>query len=169
MRETRLPDCRPPQHDESVTFASSHPELISGDFTMRPRPYALAGYVPVSTWSRNAIAALVFAAGVLLLHAVFSHQSGPRVQLAEIGDQALSCTEWHHAASAAVAQLAESTRDADLRQVSDAVFRMRRARQNCEEGWFVLACQDYYSVARNLPGFVGTNEESSFTCRRSAG
>ena len=41
MREERLPDCRPRRRDLSVTYASSHPELISGDFAMRPR-------VPVS-------------------------------------------------------------------------------------------------------------------------
>ncbi len=173
MSEMRLPDCRPPRHDDSITSASSHPELISGDFTMRPRLHALlspADRTTVSTWSRGLVAGCVLVAGALLLASIFSQQSESRVQLAGMGDQVLatSCMQWHQAASAVVARMAESTRDSDLRQVNDAIFRMRRARRNCEEGWFSLACQDYYWVVRNLPGHPETNEEWLFACRRSA-
>jgi len=173
MSEMRLPDCRPPRRDDSVTSASSHPELISGDFTMRPRLHALltpADRAAVSTWSRRLVAGCVFVAGALLLYSIFSQQSESKAQTAGMGGQTLapSCVRWHQAASAAVARLVESTRDSDLRQVNDAIFRMRRALRNCEEGWFSLACQDYHWVARNLPGHPETNEESLFACRRSA-
>jgi hypothetical protein len=174
MSEMRLPDCRPQRRDEGVTSASSHPELISGDFTMRPRLHASlapADHITASTGFQNLATICIFVVGALLLHSIFSPQSESKAQLAGIGDRTLasSCVQWHQTASTVVAQLAESTRDADLRQVNDAIFRMRRARRNCEEGWFTLACQDYYSVARSLPGVLGNSEESLFACRRSTG
>jgi hypothetical protein len=64
---------------------------------------------------------------------------------------------WHLAAGAAVSRLVRSTRDADLQQAADAVVRMRRARQNCDTGEVTLACQDYQTVAANLPGYTLTN------------
>jgi hypothetical protein len=168
MNETRLPDCRPAQHDESVTRASAHPELINGDFAMRPRLHASVFHVDdtaASSWPRCLSTSFLFVAGIMLLHTIVAQ---PTESTAQTVDLTPSCTEWHQTASAAVTQLAESTRDSDLRQVNDVIFRMRRARRNCEEGWFRLACQDYYSVARNLPGLAGTNEESLFACRRVA-
>jgi hypothetical protein len=60
----------------------------------------------------------------------------------------------------------KSTRDADLLQVNDAVFRIRRARRNCEAGWVALACQDYHSVAAGIPG-QGMNRQM-FPCARLA-
>jgi hypothetical protein len=63
MREQRLSDCRPRQRDLNVTYASSHPELISGDFVMRPHvPVSLtsAERESVAKWSWGfAIAALL--------------------------------------------------------------------------------------------------------------
>jgi len=170
MCETRLPDCRPLRRDPGVSSASSHPELISGDLTMRPRLHLAFTGADLSTWFRNLATICAFVVGVFLLHAILHAQPAPTAQSLGMGDPALtpSCAEWHQAASAAVAHLAESTRDADLRQVSDAIFRMRRARRNCEDGWYTHACQDYHAVARNLPGKTGTNEESLFDCRRAA-
>jgi hypothetical protein len=168
MSETRLPDCRPDRRDESITRASSHPELISGDFAMRPRLHAsvrLADDSASSSWPRCLSTSFLFVAGLLLLHAMVAH---PTESMGQTVDLTPSCTEWHQTASAVVTQLAESTRDSDLRQVNDVIFRIRRARRNCEEGWFRLACQDYYAVARNLPGLAGTYEESLFACRRAA-
>jgi len=170
MSEIRLPDCRPARRDAGITHASSHPELISGDFAMRPRFHPsvqIADVTGASSWPRCLSTSCLLIAGVLLLHATVSQPTGPTAQT--VGQASTSsCTEWHQTASAVVAQLAESTRDSDLRQVNDVIFRIRRARRNCEEGWFRLACQDYYAVARNLPGFVGTNEESLFACRHAA-
>ncbi len=74
--------------------------------------------------------------------------------------------QWHLAAGAVVSRLVQSTRDADLLQVSDSVFRMRRARRNCEAGWYVLACQDYHAVAMGAPGIVMGNQV--FSCSHVA-
>ena len=74
--------------------------------------------------------------------------------------------QWHVAAGAVVSRLVQSTRDADLVQVNDSVFRMRRARRNCEAGWVTLACQDYHAVATGAPGIVMGNQV--FSCSRVA-
>jgi hypothetical protein len=74
--------------------------------------------------------------------------------------------QWHMAAGAVVSRLVQSTRDSDLVQVGDAVFRMRRARRNCDAGWVTLACQDYHSVAAGTPGYTMSND--LFPCSRVA-
>ena len=79
---------------------------------------------------------------------------------------ARACMQWHLAAGAVVSRLVQSTRDADLVQVNDSVFRMRRARRNCEAGWVTLACQDYHAVAARMPGYAMTNQ--LFPCSRVA-
>jgi hypothetical protein len=77
----------------------------------------------------------------------------------------LSCMQWHEQASAAISQMVRSATDVDLRQAADAVFRLRRARRNCEAGWLQLACLDYYAVAKHSPAFAQSAEE--FSCARS--
>ena len=68
------------------------------------------------------------------------------------------CMEWDDAASDAIIRLVQSRSDSDLRQVSDAVSQMRRARRNCEGGWVALACQDYQAIVRgSAPGLAGTS------------
>jgi hypothetical protein len=79
---------------------------------------------------------------------------------------ARTCMQWHLAASEVVSQQVQSMRDVDLRYVSDAIFRMRRARRNCEIGWATLACQDYHSVAAGIPGHAVPNE--MFPCARAS-
>jgi hypothetical protein len=79
---------------------------------------------------------------------------------------ARTCMQWHLAAGAVVSRLVQSTRDADLLLVSDSLFRMRRARRNCEAGWVTLACQDYHAVAVATPGYTLTNQ--LFPCSRIA-
>jgi hypothetical protein len=173
MTATRLPDCKPPRRDESITSSSSHPELLIGEIAMRPRvhvPLTPADRAVVSVWSRRMLAvytALVVAG--LIAHFLIN-QAGESVALEERSQQrALSpaCMHWHEAAGDAVSRLARSTKDVDLRQLNDAIFRMRRARRNCAEGWFMLACQDYYAVARSLPGNANTRE-LVYACRPSA-
>ena len=173
MTDERLPDCRPPRRDERITSASSHPELLSGDFVTRPQSHASlagAGRSAISPALRRLIAIGAVAAAAVMAHAMFYQRSEANVERARSGQPKLAatCMQWHQAASAAVARLTESTIDADLRQASDAIFRMRRARRNCEEGWVALACQDYYAVARNLSGYANTQEEPFYACRRSA-
>ena len=79
---------------------------------------------------------------------------------------ARACMQWHLAAGAVVSRLVQSTRDADLVQVNDSVFRMRRARRNCDAGWVTLACQDYHAVVAGTPGYAMTNQ--LFPCSRVA-
>lgn len=135
---------------------------------MRPQvhvPLAAADRAAASPQPRR-----IFAICALGIAALIAHSTMVRPQHSGAEEQALapSCTQWHQAASEAVSRLAQSRRDPDLRRVNDAIFRMRRALRNCEEGWFRLACQDYYAVARGLPGYTDMNEGSLFACSRSA-
>jgi hypothetical protein len=173
MCEMRLPDCRPARRDGSSTPASSHPELISGDLAMPPRVHASlasADRTAVPAWSRRLMIGCVVVTGALVLYANSVHHIGTKLQAAGTGGPTLasSCEQWHEAASAALARLAQSTSDSDLRQINDAVFRLRRARRNCEEGSLNLACQDYYSVARSMPRYAAAYDESLFPCRGPA-
>jgi hypothetical protein len=152
MIETRLLDCRPPTRDPSLTSASSHPELICGELVMRPRIHVRltnAEHADVAFWSRRmfgtlAIVAMAFWAVSLLLQA-FERDAQA---YAQARPNASPCMDWDDAASDAIIRLVQSKSDRDLRQVSDAVFQMRRARRNCEGGWVALACQDYQAIVR---------------------
>jgi len=173
MCETRLPDGRAPRRAEGTTPASSHPELISGDLAMAPRvraSLAPAGRTAIAAWSRRLMMGCVVATGAVVLYTNSVHHTGSKLQAAGTGGRtsASSCEQWHEAASAAVARLAQSTSESDLRQINDAAFRLRRARRNCEEGSLNLACQDYYAVARSMPRYAAAYDESLFTCRGSA-
>jgi hypothetical protein len=69
MIDTRPPDCRPLRRDESATCTSAHPELIVGEFVMRPRiraALAAEDRATVSRWSVGMISAWVLVvAGVM--------------------------------------------------------------------------------------------------------
>jgi hypothetical protein len=69
MTHERLPDCRPPRPDFNVTYASSHPELTTGDFAMPTRiPVILnsADQDAVVKWSWGYAIALVLLVVVTL-------------------------------------------------------------------------------------------------------
>lgn len=172
MPDTHLPDCRPPRRDDSLTSAASHPELLIGEIAMRPRihvPLTPADRDTVSAWSRRMLTACALIAAPFIAHSVIYQYNDTSIQGARAEQRALAtaCVQWREAAGDAVSSLARSMSDADLRQLNDAVFRLRRARRNCEEGWVNLACQDYYAVARHMPGNT-TAHESLFACRASA-
>ncbi len=170
MNEAPVSDGRLPRRGEGITSASSHPELVSGDLAIPPRPYALVTSMNrsavASAGSRPMLGTLVllgiaaFLSTLIFEPAASDDAAGERQRLAR------SCVQWHVAAAAVVSRLVQSTRDADLVQVNDSVFRMRRARRNCEAGWFVLACQDYHAVATGAPGVVMGNQV--FSCSRVA-
>jgi hypothetical protein len=61
MTGERLPDCRPPRRDPSLTSGSSHPELLSGYLATRPTCLLSAGPAIRNKWSRRAIGAVVLA------------------------------------------------------------------------------------------------------------
>jgi hypothetical protein len=59
MTNTRLPDSRPPRREDSITSASSHPELFIGEIIMRPRiriPLSAAERAVMSTWRKRVLA-----------------------------------------------------------------------------------------------------------------
>ena len=172
MTTTRLPDCKPPRREDGITSASAHPELLIGEIAMRPRvhvPLAPADRAVVSAWSKRMLAACALVVAALIAHSMMNQASESAALDGRSQRRALNpaCMQWHEAAGDAVSRLARSTRDSDLRQLNDAVFRMRRARRNCAEGWLMLACQDYYAVARNLPGNANV-QELAYACRPSA-
>ena len=170
MREFPLPDARPPRYANGITSASSHPELVSGDLAIPPRrhvPLMAINRSVGSDW-RRATGGLAALAVIVMLLSALSFRSGATLADGDADKQkfARACMQWHLAAGAVVSRLVQSTRDADLVQVNNSVFRMRRARRNCEAGWVALACQDYHAVAAGLPGYAMTNQ--LFPCAQYA-
>ena len=162
------PDGRPLRRADGTTPASSHPELVSGDLAIPPQsrdPITSIDQV-ASGGSRRRFAMLaVF--GVVALFSMVGFRDGAPPPAGDAEKQlARACMQWHLAAGAVVSRLVQSTRDADLAQVNDSVFRMRRARRNCEAGWVTLACQDYHAVAAIAPGYAMTSQ--LFPCSRVA-
>ncbi|MPZ36471.1 MAG: hypothetical protein GEU95_00150 [Rhizobiales bacterium] len=179
MNGMPVPEGRPVQRGEGgitsaaeggITSAESHPELVSGDLATTPRPHVSITSVNRSIVSDRArwtmrVLAIVAVPVVLAMFMsrkdATSHDGGADKQTF-----ARACIQWHLAAGTVVSRLIQSTRDADLAQVGDSVFRMRRARRNCEAGWVTLACQDYHAVAAGMPGYAMTNQ--LFPCPRTA-
>lgn len=155
---------------EGFTSASSHPELVSGDLAVPPRAYASITSMNRSVGvvgSRRAFGMLGAAAvGALLSMMSLGPSATPEEGHRDKEKFARVCMQWHLAAGAAVSRLIQSTRDADLLLLSDSVFRMRRARRNCEAGWMTLACQDYHAVTTSTPGYVIASQ--AFPCSRTA-
>jgi hypothetical protein len=161
-------DSRQQHHRAGTTSASSHPELLNGDLASPPRPYVSITSMNrsiASDASRRTLGTLGILAVVALLSAIL-FKDGATSDEREGGEQRLtgSCLQWHMAAGSVVSRLAQSTRDADLRQVGHAAFRMRRARRNCETGWVTLACQDYHAIMTGAPGYTLSNQ--LFPCSR---
>jgi hypothetical protein len=114
-------------------------------------PLGTADRAAMATWSRRK-----FGLCALVLAAVIAWPSIQRLggddEEANVAPRAAACLDWDAAARGAVGQLVNGPRDLDLRQVGDAVFRMRRARRNCQAGWINLACRDYDAIVRGTPG-----------------
>src|SRR5215204_1862315 len=72
----------------------------------------------------TAAAVLAAVLGVIPAHAgsAAEHVIGP------------TCAKWDEVASEAIVHLVREKEDAALRQVGDAIFRMRRARRSCQMG-----------------------------------
>jgi hypothetical protein len=161
---------RRPWHLPRVTTGSSHPELISGDLALSPQRYSSITSMNRSvgaTAARRTLGTFGLLAVVALL-AMVMFRDGATSDDGNLEKQkfARACMQWHLAAGATVSRLLQSTRDADLLLVNDSVFRMRRARRNCEAGWVTLACQDYHAVAASTPGYAMTSQ--MFPCSRIA-
>lgn len=168
MHDMGIFDGRPTHRRSGNTSASSHPELLSGDLAVPPRPYVSITSMNrsvASSASRRTFGMLaVFAIVALLSTVLFKAGDGSdEAKSAEL-KVARSCMQWHLAAGAVVSRMVQSTRDTDLQQVGDAIFRMRRARRNCETGWATVACQDYHAVVASVPGHILSNQ--LFACSR---
>lgn len=150
---------------EGATSASSHPELMSGYLATPPRSHPLDTSMNHSASDTPRLGLGVGATFLVVgLLAIVAFRPASTSDQAEVHRTAQSCFQWHLAAGAAVSRLVKSTRDVDLVQVNDAVFRIRRARRNCEAGWVALACQDYHAVAAGIPGQVMNRQ--MFPCAR---
>lgn len=108
-----------------------------------------------SARSRRALGASSAIAAAVLLLPVFQSDLGdgataraqekPRDQL---------CAQWDDLASEAIVHLVRGKDDLLVRQVGDAVFRMRRARRICQLGWAQLACRDYRAIVQTASSFA---------------
>lgn len=75
------------------------------------------------------------------------------VALAAARSPGPSCGLWDEQVTAAIAERVRASRgDGELRQLADAIFRLRRARRNCAERWLGVACRDYQAIMRAAPG-----------------
>lgn len=111
---------------------------------------------PVVLWPRYAvgiIASLLFAA---VLWPLFKSSTGTGAEAPTArAAVAPACTRWDDRASRAVADFVlDAKHDTDLQRAGDAIFRLRRARRNCNAGWVTLACQDYQVIIQKVPGFT---------------
>jgi hypothetical protein len=109
-----------------------------------------------TVWSRRAAAVgvLVLATIGLTLPLLRGGEGGARGVPAETPGP--SCGLWDDQVTAAIAErVRASRRDDELRQLADAIFRLRRARRNCAEGWVGIACRDYQAIMRAAPAPSG--------------
>jgi hypothetical protein len=101
----------------------------------------------VTRWSLGM--AGLFAAGALLLvgAGLFASHLSAESALPRAGTTVHhACAGWDATARETIAALVRQPGDAALRQVGDVVFRLRRARRNCAQGWLKIACQDYQVI-----------------------
>lgn len=100
----------------------------------------------VTRWSLGMTG--LFAAGALLLvgAGMFASHLSAESALPRDGTIHHACAGWDATARETIAVLVRQPGDAALRQVGDVVFRLRRARRNCAQGWLKVACQDYQAI-----------------------
>lgn len=106
--------------------------------------------LPLAWWRYSSIAIAALIVGVMIAPLWWSAgKDTPETSLAP------ACAQWDDLARESIArQVQNGKRDADLRLVGDAIFRLRRARRNCDAGWTTLACRDYVAVTRGTSAAV---------------
>ena len=121
-----------------------------------------------SRWAIGVVAGLLLA---IILWPLFKGATDAGADSKAIkANLAPACARWDERASETIARLLrEGKRDADLQRVNDAVFRIRRARRNCQAGWITLACQDYSVIIRKVPGFTAAWPPISSVCVLTSG
>ena len=113
----------------------------------------------VASWSRRTLGAFaIMVMGLWAISLVLQALEGDARAYAQARPSTSPCMDWDDAASDAIIRLVQSRSDSDLRQVSNAVSQMRRARRNCEGGWLALACADYQGIVRgSTPALAATS------------
>jgi len=115
---------------------------------MRPRIHLTsAERADVAFWSRRTLGGFaILVMGLWAISLVLQAFERNAQAFAQARPSTSPCMDWDDAASNAIIRLVQSRSDSDLRQVSNAVSQMRRARRNCEGGWLALACADYQGI-----------------------
>src|SRR5262245_53282892 len=110
-----------------------------------------------TVWSRPALAVGVIALAIgLALPLLRGGEGGASSVLAEAPSPHASCGLWDDQVTAVIAERVRASRgDEELRQLADVIFRLRRARRNCAEGWVGVACRDYQAIMRAAPAPSG--------------
>jgi hypothetical protein len=149
----RLDDCRPARRDSGTSSASFHPELLVGEFVMRPRIHvALTPHdqITVRTWSRRTVGVVI-----VILVMLFAWEKSSRHLDTGIAANASerptdpTCITWDTRASEAIVSFVQGNKhDINLKHVSDMITHMRKARRNCLLGWINSACEDYRAIIR---------------------
>ena len=127
--------------------------------------------VSVFHWPRYAVGVSVGLLFAVVLWPLFKSPTGAGVDATASGAAvASSCVRWDDLASEAIAGFVHAgKRDADQQRATDAIFRLRRARRNCNAGWVMLACQDYQVIIQKVPGFTASLPAFSPACGTTAG
>lgn len=134
---------------------------------MRPKPHIRltpADQRTVSLWSRGMFAACVLVLASLLVAPQLYARADRQSHVAANPASPEICAAWDDSARTALARLVQSERNADLSQVGDATFRIRRARRNCQMGWTKLACRDYDAVIGVMPERFQKTADRISTC-----
>jgi hypothetical protein len=121
---------------------------------MRPHPVSS---LTSAVWLPAALAAGALALSIALAVPLLRGGEGDaRVARTAALSPGPSCGLWDEQVTAAIAQRVRASRgDDELRLLADALFRLRRARRNCAEGWVGIACRDYQAIMRAAPGPAG--------------
>jgi len=120
--------------------------------------------ITLAIWSRRILAICVAAIAVALAPNEGRGQTAQWQQTKESSLRPL-CAVWDQQASEAIARRVQDSKgDADLRQLGDSIFRMRRARRTCEQGWVRIACQDYHAIMHNVGGVSAEWPGSASVC-----
>jgi hypothetical protein len=110
-----------------------------------------------TVWLRPALAVGVLALSIVLALPLLRGGEGSASGVLGRGPSpGPSCGLWDDQVTAAIAERVRASRgDDELRQLADAIFRLRRARRNCAEGWVGVACRDYQAIMRAAPAPSG--------------
>lgn len=75
------------------------------------------------------------------------------------------CVQWDdHASQAIVRKVTGRHGGLDVQRLGEDLFRMRRARRNCDLGMVRAACEDYFAIVRDIGGASSDWHRSGEAC-----